>query len=160
MQYNTFPLIEAFYITNRPMFIKRMTFRSGTVWDAEDIVQEAFARALKYAKSLEPERLGNWFNTILNNTFHDHMNEARGYSQEDDELEEESVSCVGYPSRVMKEIYELIGTKSEVQMEVLNLHIFEDYSASDIAKISPYSYAQVHQIITRFRNELKTLYKE
>lgn len=157
----SFPEIENYYLQYRPALVKRMYFRTGTEADAEDVVQEAFTRALKYAPKARIDHFGKWFSQVLTNALRDHMNASKGYTTvEDEDMPEESVDCSGYPNRVMFEIQELITTKSEVQMEVLSMHIFDEHSAKDISQITPYSYAQVHQIILRFRNELKSLYKE
>lgn len=156
----TFPDISSYYQANYKRFVKKMFFRSGTHEDAEDIVQEAFTRALRYAPKARIEHFGKWFSLVLTNALRDHMNASKGYSQEEADPEEESVDCSGYSGRVMKEIYELIGTKSEVQQEVLNMHIFDEYSVKAISDTTSYTYDQVYKIITRFRTELKTLYKE
>lgn len=154
------PMIEQYYIENRRRIVKTLYFRTGSEADAEDIVQEAFCRALKYAPKARIDHFGKWFSLVLTNALRDHMNASRGYSVEESEAEEEGVDCTGYTNRVMQEIKDIVSTKSEVQMEVLNLHLFEEYSAKEVSEITPYSYAQVHQIILRFRNELKTLYRE
>ena len=60
----------------------------------------------------------------------------------------------------MKEIFELINTKSEVQIEILNMYFKQEFSAKDIAAITEHSYSKTHQIIQRFRNELKELYRD
>lgn len=152
--------LEEMYRADYKRHVKKMYFRSGTHEDAEDIVQEAFARALKYIEKARIEHLGKWFSLVLTNALRDHMNASKGYSKEEADPEEESVDCSGYSSRVMREIYELIGTKSEVQQEVLTLHIFDEYTVKAISDTTTYSYDQVYKIITRFREELKTLYKE
>ena len=153
--------IESYFREHYKKFVKKMYFRTGTEADAEDVVQESFARALKYAPKARIEHFGKWFSLVLTNTLRDHMNASKGYSAvEEEDVPEESVDCNGYPKRVMQEIRELVATKSAVQIEVLEMHLFEEYTAKEISEITPYSYAQVHQIILRFRNELKTLYKE
>lgn len=154
------PLIEKYYVENRQRLVKRLTFRSGTVEDAEDIVQESFARALKYCHRVEIGDIHRWFSLITTNALRDHMRASTGLAYGDEENPvEESVDCTGYPDRIMYEIREIINTKAESQQEILTLHIFEDYSAKDVSEITPYSYAQVHKTISRFREELRTLYQ-
>lgn len=160
-QSNTFPLIESYYLENYNRIVKRLKFRSGTLEDAEDIAQEAFARALKYAPKTDIKDFHRWFSLIVTNALRDHMNASQGFVySEEDVLEEGSIDCSGYSKRVMKEIYELIFTKSENQIEILTLHLFEDCSAKDISEVTEFSYAQVHKTISRFREELRQLYKE
>lgn len=155
------PLIESYYREHRQRLVKRLTFRSGTVEDAEDIVQESFARALKYCHRVEIGDVHRWFSLITTNALRDHMRNATGLSYVDEEnTTEETVECRGYPERIMYEIREIIDTKADSQQEILTLHIFEEYSAKEISEITPYSYAQVHKTISRFREELRTLYKD
>ena len=157
----TFPEIEEYYLANRQKFVKKLTFRTGSEADAEDVVQEAFTRALKYAPRTNIEHFGKWFSLVLTNTLRDHMNASKGFSfVEEEDMPEQGVDCNGYPRRITQEIRELVRSKSPVQVEVLELHINDEYTAKEISEVTPYSLAQVHQIILRFRKELTDLYKE
>lgn len=152
-------LIEEHYRNNYRKLVKRMTFRSGTEWDAEDIVQEAYERALRYIKAYDGRNFDNWFNTILNNTLREHKNNEKGFaatSFEEDEMD--GTPCTHYVDRIVAEVEELINTKSVAQIEVLTLHFKQGYSAKDVSRITDYSHAASRQMILRFRNELKELY--
>lgn len=154
-------LIEEHYQANRSKLVKRMTFRSGTEWDAEDIVQEAYVRAVKYFASFDNRNFDSWFNTILNNALREHKNNEKGFSTSSIEEEEEleGVPCNQYNQLIVEEIYEIINTKSENQIEVLTLFFQNGYTARDIGHITNHTYSATHQMIQRFRNELKELYK-
>ena len=155
------PMIDEHYRANYGRLIKRFTFRAGTVWSAEDVVQEAYTKAIKYYRSFNGDNFDKWFSTILNNCLREFKNEEKGYSSVEYEDEEgEGVACSLYPARVMAEIYELIETKSLVQIEVLMLYFHQEYTAKDISLLTTHTYSQTHQIIQRFRNELKDLYGE
>lgn len=155
------PLIENHYRVNRQRLVKRLSFRAGTREDGEDIVQEAYYRALKYHKSFDGSNFDRWFNTILVNTLREHKNTSKGYATEEyDENEEEAAPCVLMPRRIMQEVFKSIKERPVAQQEILMLFFEQEYTAKDISKILPYSYAQVHQTIQRFRNELKEVYKE
>lgn len=154
-------VVEQHYIDNQRKLLKRMSFRAGTQWDAEDVVQEAYARALKYYKSFDGSNFDRWFNTILNNTLKEHKNSEKGFATTTFEEEEMAgVPCSHFPDRIVVEIGQLIQTKSLVQIEVLNLYFHQEFSAKDISRITEHSYATTHQIIQRFRNELRELYKD
>lgn len=156
-----YQFIENHYITNRQRLVKRMSFRAGTPQAAEDIVQTAYERALRYHQSCDRSRFDQWFSMLMNNALRDMKNEEKGYSNiEITEEEAESLSCPHYPERIMAEIYELLDTKSEIQIEVLSLHLKQGYRAIDIARLTDHSYSKCHHIIERFRNELKDLYSE
>lgn len=157
------PAIEKHYILNRDRLIKRTSFRIGSNFHgAEDIVQTAYERAIRYINSFDGDVFDKWFNTILNNSLREYQNIERGYVQPDENSEEfaEGGGCPHYPQHVMREVYELINTKSEAQMEVLNLFFRQEYTAIDISRITNIPYGTAHQIIQRFRNELKELYRE
>jgi len=152
--------IQEHYEKNRQRLVKRMSFRAGSPENGEDIVQEAYARALKYRLSYNGDMFDKWFSTILSNCLRDFKNAEMGHSAEMfDEGDAEGTQCPSYPNHVMREVFELIDTKSLVQQEVLNLHFKQDYSAMDISKITDHSYANCHQVIHRFRQELKELYR-
>ncbi len=151
--------IEKHYVENRARYVKRLTFRAGSPEDAEDIIQEAYYRALKYAKSCVPDQFDRWFSTIINNCLRELKNQNTGHSADEfNEDEADGLQCPHYSNHVMREIYELIDTKSLVQQEVLNLYFKNEFTAVDISRITSYTYAQCHQIIQRFRKELKELY--
>lgn len=153
-------LIEAHYRENFGKLVKKMRFRMGTQEAGEDVVQSAYERAIRYRASCDPERFGQWFSMLLLNSLRDYKNMEKGYTSLDDlDQEEEVIDCSSYPDHVTREIYDLIETKSLDQIDVLKLHFRYGYSSVDISKQTEFSYAKCHQIIQRFRNEIKELYK-
>lgn len=163
MRYMDVPTIERHYRENRNRLVKRIAFRiGGNFHGGEDIVQTAYERAIRYHQSFNGDSFDKWFSTILNNSLREYQNEERGYVRQDDEEDEvaENLACPHYPQHIMREVLELIDTKSKIQMEVLNLYFRQEYTAIDISRITSIPYGTSHQIIQRFRNELKELYKE
>ena len=157
----THDLIEKHFKESRLRVIKRLTFKAGSPEAAEDILQEAYYRALKYSNSYDGRAFDNWFSRIINSCFMDYKRQENGLSTE--ELTDDDVviiNCPSYPNHIMKEVFDLIDTKSVVQVEVLTMHFKYEYAAIDISKITEYSYTQCHKIISRFREELRQLYKE
>lgn len=152
--------IEDYYKEHAKKFVKRLSFRAGSVWAAEDIVQTAFERAIRYRNSCDPPRFGQWFNLILQNATRHYFNEENGHTNLPENIDESAGSegCPHYQEQLMREIYELIDTKSVDQIEVLTLHFKYGYSAIDISMVTSHSYAKCHKIISRFRFELKDLY--
>lgn len=153
-------VIEQHYRDNYQRLLKRLTFRAGTQWDAEDVIQETYARCLKYFKPAYVKNFNNWFTSVLNNTVRDHKAAERGTlitSFEEEEVE--GIPCSHYPDRVADEISALINQKPAHQAEVLRLYFLQGYAAKDIGQIvENVSYGAAHQMITRFKNELKGLY--
>ena len=153
-------LIEADFLKNRQKHVKRYTFKTGSHADAEDIVQEAYCRALRYRHSFHGDGFDKWFSTILNNCFFDFKNQQGDITGEEyDESSIEGLGCPLYSDQIMREIFELIATKSLMQQEVLTLFFEMDYTPVDISRCTPHSYSNCHQIIRRFRQELKDLYQ-
>ena len=152
-------LIEQHYKDNHNRFIKRMTFRAGTEWDAQDIVQDAYERALRYYKSFDGTNFDKWFSTILNNSLKDFKSKEKGFAtSEFDEEFDDGTPCLHYPSRMVVEITDLISTKSVVQMEILTLWMKDEYSAKDISMVTPHSHSNCKLVIKRFKDELRGLY--
>lgn len=154
-------ILELHFNEQRPKIVKRLTFRAGSVEAAEDIVQEAYYRAIRYFNSYDGRDFNAWFARIVFRCFAEHKNNEKGYSTDDPEHdEEESIPCSIEYQSVMGEVFDLISTKSVVQIEVLTYYFKHEYSAIDISRITPYSYAQCHKIVSRFREELRQLYKQ
>lgn len=156
------PLIIEHYVLNRQKLVKRMTFRVGSSAAAEDIIQTAYERALRYhSKGGVVEKFDQWFGIVLRNALCEYQNNEKGYSQgneEDDEHVEGSEAH--FPDRIRAEILWMIEDRSKDHQEILTMYFQQEYSAKDISQITEYSYAKVHQTIQRFRNELKEIYKE
>jgi RNA polymerase sigma factor (sigma-70 family) len=151
--------IAQHYQDNRIKLIKRLTFRTGTEWAAQDVLHDAYERAIRYIKSFNGDNFDKWFNTILNNTLREYKNNAKGFATSSfEEDENEGTACPHIPNTTVNEIEELINTKSIAQIEVLNLWFLQEYSAKDISSITNHSHSSCRQIIKRFRDELKEIY--
>lgn len=154
-----YEIIENHYRENYGRIIKRMTFRSGGIHQAEDIVQEAYARAMKYYNNLKVDEFDKWFSMILNNAYNDYMRDEIGLSYiEDDDEPLGLVECGLVTSQTRREVYDIISTKSVAQQEILTMHLRHGYNPIDIANTTEHTYANVHKVISRFRDELKSLY--
>ena len=152
-------VIEEHYRRQRQILVKLFTFKAGSPEAAEDIIQESYLRAIKYQGSCKPGEFPKWISKILYNTLRDYKREEAGRSAvEFEEDDSEGTQCYSYSDQVMREIYKLIEAKPEVQREVLEMHLKHGYSAIDISRITPYSYANCHKILQRFREEMKTMY--
>ena len=153
--------IKLHFIANHKRLTKRMGFRAGDEWSGEDVVQTAYERALKYSRSFNGEDFDRWFNTILNNTLREYKNIQKGHAsfEYDDAEDGEGTPCNMYPGRIIAQIYELIEAKSPIHSEILMLYFHQEYSPRDISLMTTYKYKMVHQIILRFRNELKEMYE-
>lgn len=158
MGYKLILEIEEHFKKNYNRLLKRLTFRAGTQWAAEDVIQEAYTRAIKYHKSYSGAGLDPWISTIVNNALREYQNAEKGYSHGPEE-EEEAIDNSQFRG-IMRDVYKMIEEKSPVHREVLLYFFKYEYGPKDICAITNYSYSQCHQIIQRFRNDLKGIYRE
>lgn len=154
------PVIEKHFEDNYKRIVKRMSFRAGTIWAAEDVVMEAYSRAILYIKAFDGTDFDKWFATILHNCLREFKNAEKGHTAvEFDEADFDGVDCNGYNGRIMAQIYNFIQTKTPIQIEILMLYFHQEYNPMDISRMTYYKYSQVHQVILRFTKELKEMYK-
>lgn len=156
----TYPILQQHYEENYKRLIKSVTWRADTEWAAEDCVQEAYTRCMIYWDSYNPEtEFSKWFSIILTNCINDYKNEERGHSAEEfNEELTEGVDCDKHVTHIFWGIDKLIAEKPEHMQEILEYHFNQGYSAMDISKITPHTYANIHKVISRFREELKEIY--
>ncbi len=134
--------IEPFYRENYKKQVKKIGYMLGGDWvSAEDVVQEAYIRAVKYGDSYSEERssLKTWFNTILYNSFRDwqKLDREKGIVKAPltDNVPEEVVflQCNEFRGLIKKELSSLMG--DERVRTVLHLWYILGYSAKEISQV-------------------------
>lgn len=156
-------VIKNHYEENYDLLVKRMARRLGSVEDGEDVVQEAFTRAVQYYKSWTGKRFENWFNVILSNTYKRFLNEKKmgGLSKPlEDSLEEIEPVIVNYlDSIATSELKAMVENKVGRDRDILMLSMFYGYSWAEIAALLSISKRAIDGVIYRFNLELKSLNK-
>ena len=148
-------MIEEHYKTHFKRLVKKYTRPAGTEWDAEDVVQTAYERAMKYHVPGVIEDFDAWFAVLLRNALIDHLNKGRGLSQDEfDEFDHEAVPTIGHHVLVQT-LETLIGVEPEDNRPILELHFLKGYSAREIYEHNKFSYPNTRKIIQRFRDKLK-----
>lgn len=154
-------IIEKYYKANFDKLVKRMSFRAGTVQDAEDIVQDAFERAIKYKESFEIGLpFNHWFQRILNNALKQHKNMQKGFNHPV-ELEEEHlepVECPGYNKQLRRQIEQEMQGLSDESCEIVILYFTYGYRIKDIVEITNLKYKVVDNAIQRFKHTIRQKY--
>lgn len=146
--------IEEHYKENFSKLVKRYTRAAGTVWDAEDVVQTAYERALRYHTE-EILDLDAWIGNIIKTCLIDHLNETKGiYFEEMEEFDHEAVSTIN-TLEFSKTLDKLISMENEDHQPILELHFKKGYSALDIYRHNKHSYPNTRKIIQRFRDRLR-----
>lgn len=155
-------VIEEHYKANYNKLITRLQHSAGSVHAAEDIIHDAYERAIRYASSYSGDRFEGWFYTILRNALRDYKRQERGHidSFEMDEYNHIGAYCLGYSNKVWEELGELISKKSPEHAEVLTLYFYQGYSYKDISKVTNNTYFNAYRIVERFKEELVKRYKE
>ena len=152
-------IITEFYIKNSRELHKRVANRAGGAYNAEDVVQEAFSRALKYWDSFDPNRhqLGAWFNTILNNALKDFKREELIYGMcvEFDEELDSGVRMNTTNKNILEKIEQLIQSKRDSTRDLLDLYYLKGYKVRDVVQALDVNSQAVRTAVLRFKVEVK-----
>jgi RNA polymerase sigma factor (sigma-70 family) len=153
-------LLEKYYRENFDTLRKKIKNRAGTEWNAEDIVQEAFLRAIKYWSSYNPERgrIETWFGIILNNALKDYMKSDRllGMAYEIDEDKIDPVVVDWDELTKDRDIDSILSDKTGFRLEILTLALKHNYSPKEIAQVTDGNRHTISQYLWEFKQELKT----
>lgn len=153
-------IISEHYIVNFDKLVKRAKWRvpNHSLYLAEEVVQEAYTRALKFFKAYSPERgdFGAWFNRIYNGCVADCIKSENGNLPSFDNIDENLEPFIidnnaWVPKDMAIRIKEGIEAQKPEVAEVLNMFFLMGMKASDIAECTNQSHANVRQMIYRFR---------
>lgn len=156
-------LSERYYRENANKLVKAYTRKAGSVENAEDIVQEAFTLALRYADSYD-ERYCNfkaWFDRILLNAFRLKLREERrlGMTDELDEdvIEQEEMKL--FDKSLIGRIKDDMDKRPAHIAEQLNLFFFKEYGIKQISLVTGIPFRTVDSTVNRFKNEMREKYE-
>lgn len=156
-------IIKKHYEENYDILVKRMGKRLDCVEDGEDVVQEAFTRALQYYKTWTGDRFENWFNVILSNVYKRFVTERRmgGLSKPlDDSLDELEPIIIDHFKALSKaEIKKFIGTKQGEDKDILTLNLIFGYSVSEISQLLGIKTKRATNILYQTTLEIKERYR-
>lgn len=159
-------MIEAYYNEAKPKLLKQIRGRGVRQDLVEDVLQESFARALKYIHTFDSKRnMPAWFNTLMNNAIRDCKKEdkaqgvvtARDLKKLDDEDAVEDPSYVKLLCKNLEK--ELVGRK-ESHKHILFLYFMQNLPPRDICQITEEGYENVRRVLQRFKVEMKEKYGE
>lgn len=157
MEKNT--VVEQFYNDNFESLVKRVSSRVPNKEDAEDVVHDAFERALKYFDSFDPSvrKIDIWFSRILSNALKDFQNREKlsGMHVELKEWELEPAEDDRAYDEAHEEILNLIQEKDGNRKEILTLYFMYEYLPREISEVLDVKVTTVRQYVWQFREELK-----
>jgi RNA polymerase sigma factor (sigma-70 family) len=164
-QAEAYKLIEDHYREFGQKKFHLLAGKAGSRYNAEDVVQEAYCRALKYWKHFDPKKgtITKWINRIVNNALMDNFKAERGRGMIVQSLKEENMISADVSfaaSRAvatieLKEVLAKMDAKPDSVKEILYLNLIEGYTAREVAEIVPENVVQIWNIVRDFRKELK-----
>lgn len=154
--------LEVYYRANYDQLVKRLGRAVGSVMDGEDIVHDAFERALRFRES--GSNLERWFSVILSNCLKNHQARARlgGASKPIEECMEELDPVIPDDIRgiTKDEIKILYKCKPEQQREMLRLTLEFGYKPSEVVTLmKDVTLRQVNNCVYAFKKEVVERYK-
>jgi RNA polymerase sigma factor (sigma-70 family) len=147
-------VIEKYYRENRKRHVYAINKVVKNYSTAEDIVQDAFLKAVMYFASYDANRskIGNWFSRILYNTLSDHLRKKSILYSED---------CFNDDIIDYEFIIENYSTFSalldnEENKDIIILFFIKGYKHSEISDITGKSLKQIEYICQKFRKTLRS----
>ena len=130
---------------------------------AEDVIQEAFTRAIVYYKSFDKNRgeLNTWFNSIMFNTLRDIQRSNKGWHSSNveeisakDVLNDKTLSCVDNLNDFV--VGSIFDVENEKHQRILYLFFVLGYTSREIGEIEGgVSQSNVTTVVNRFKESLK-----
>jgi len=153
--------LEQLYIDKRQDYVKMYASRAGNN-DVEDVVQEAFYRALLYADNqpilISTER---WLSGIMENCLKDlYKEKSNGASMHHTLNEDSAVIEPRYDEGLTKLLLKEIGKYEGDAVQILYLYFICGYRSVDVHKVVGGSYVSARKIISRFKQHLRNTYPE
>ena len=149
--------LEEQYIATKNGHIKLMTRILNGDWAAaEDVVQEAYARAIQYYPTYDPERskLMTWFNTIMFNALRDIQREYKNRPGENSDTVsvEDVISHHHIPDTIVQDI---LAVENEKHQRILYLFYVLGYNSREISQIEDHvTQTNVTTVVNRFKETM------
>lgn len=155
-------IIETYYESNFNILVKKNSRRAGSEMGGEDIVQEAFYRALKYSGSFNPKvhTIENWIGTIINNCANDFRAAQMPCSHPVEEPVGDTAEDEFIRARNVEEVAKIILAYPHPANEILSLWFFNQYSLKDINQVSGASMSCIKMTINRFKKRMRRCYDD
>ena len=151
--------IEKHYRKHRSLYVKYALARlRSTPHLAEDAVQEAYLRAIKYRNSFNSERqnFNAYFSRILDNCIKDisKLERTRGAS----DVDVETICAKDTEIELATSLADFIEEQNETNREVLSLYYHLCFNSKEISQIVNKSHVAVRVYLTRFRQAFRERY--
>ncbi len=158
MKSNKIVELTEYYADNFDRLVKKVSYRAGGLHNAEDVVQEAFTRAVQYIDSYDSDRkpLPNWFNSILQNALKNFNQQERiqGMVKEIDRVV--NLEDQVYQGQVIQKVLDYISRRRDPDKDILNHFVVLGYSYKEIAQLLDVNIHAVHHCIRQFYATVRT----
>lgn len=153
--------IEQHYKANYNAYVKRIRNRTRD-WSLalpQEIVQEAYYRALRYYRAFDPDvqSFDAWFNAILNNTLRQAQKQERekgvNHNVDTERTTEDEIIPTAYDA--IGHIYELDEGREK---SILRLYYLYGFKTRDIADYLNMGHSNVRKIIMQWCKKVESMY--
>lgn len=155
--------LEEFYLDNFEDLVRRVYSQAGGKENAEDVVQEAFARALHYLHTFDGKQpFENWFSRILQNSLRQFKVDERNYgmNMSDEEADVPCPICVENKQLIHDVRNYIRRDVDEDEREILELYYIKGYGFQDIVRITDEKYRRVNYVVYKFNDTIRRLGEE
>ncbi len=149
-------LFDRHYRDNFKTLVRQAMRYVGTKSNAEDVVQDAYMKALQYWKP-GIENIDGWFYQLFRNCIKNFQHDQRMQGMTD-ELQEIPVPPAALPAHLLGRLDHAINTMNDqVTARALRMYFFEQQPSAEIADQLPMSHGAIRVAIHRFRKDFKNL---
>lgn len=153
-------ILTKYYETEFDRLVKRVARRAGGWAQGEDVVQNAFLRALVYLDNYDPEKdFAGWFNGILFNELKKYTRIERdaGMSHEDEEISD-TLEKTAFLGQVTEQIIHDINAMPEKPREIIRRFVFLGDTGKGIARDLKVNIHTIRKIVQNFYIDMRTRY--
>lgn len=153
-------VLTDYYFESFDTLVKRVSRRAGGVAQAEDVVQNAFLRAIVYLNNYNPEKdFAGWFNGILFNELKrfSAIERSSGMSHDDEELTD-SLEHTVYTGVLTEDIMKEVEEMPEKQREIIKRFVFLGDSGKSIARGLKVNIHTIRKTVQNFYTDVRARY--
>lgn len=156
---------EAYYVDDYKNTCKKISNRVGGYYNAEDVVMEAFTRAMRSIGNFNPDKgdFSNWFISILNNSRKDFVKEERmlGMSVNHIEFDEELHDPIPMDDgdyQLVKMIKEEIENLPPETKNICHAFFVCEMTPREIHQLLGVDIRRVNNVTSRFKQQMREKY--
>lgn len=157
-------VIENHFRDSYDKMIKRVLRPSGSLQNAEDIVMEAYTRALKYSDRFDPNlsTFEGWFQGILRNSFKDFVSDVYRKGMGLDVVDKETFCGVNFNEEAFMNSVnkEISNIKDEKRQEVVRMYVIGQYKPKEISEAIGVKNSYVRNTVRNFFKFIVEKYEE